>query len=138
MFVFFFKQMTAYEMRISDWSSDVCSSDLIDRPVPEHFGFDQVSVDNVGVMRDLVRELHLRGHRRILFIVRHKENIITVQRMQGLKDYVLNAGDGIEYFEIESGGDHDRFKSILARALDRYAPSVVIADRKSTRLNSRH
>src|SRR3546814_8354292 len=25
---FFFKQMTAYEMRISDWSSDVCSSDL--------------------------------------------------------------------------------------------------------------
>src|SRR3546814_2514342 len=28
---FFFKQKTAYEMRISDWSSDVCSSDL---PVP--------------------------------------------------------------------------------------------------------
>src|SRR3546814_4280910 len=29
-FFFFFKQKTAYEMRISDWSSDVCSSDLID------------------------------------------------------------------------------------------------------------
>src|SRR3546814_12963912 len=29
--IFFFKQKTAYEMRISDWSSDVCSSDL-----PEH------------------------------------------------------------------------------------------------------
>src|SRR3546814_20105016 len=28
MFFFFFKQKTAYEMRISDWSSDVCSSDL--------------------------------------------------------------------------------------------------------------
>src|SRR3546814_6139078 len=27
-FVFFFKHKTAYEMRISDWSSDVCSSDL--------------------------------------------------------------------------------------------------------------
>src|SRR3546814_17890881 len=27
---FFFKQKTAYEMRISDWSSDVCSSDLAD------------------------------------------------------------------------------------------------------------
>src|SRR3546814_5321755 len=27
-YVFFFKQKTAYEMRISDWSSDVCSSDL--------------------------------------------------------------------------------------------------------------
>src|SRR3546814_7945280 len=32
-FFFFFKQKTAYEMRISDWSSDVCSSDLIGRPV---------------------------------------------------------------------------------------------------------
>src|SRR3546814_2606191 len=28
-FFFFFKQKTAYEMRTSDWSSDVCSSDLI-------------------------------------------------------------------------------------------------------------
>src|SRR3546814_3357982 len=27
--MFFFKQKTAYEMRISDWSSDVCSSDLV-------------------------------------------------------------------------------------------------------------
>src|SRR3546814_11648001 len=30
MVLFFFKQKTAYEMRISDWSSDVCSSDLLD------------------------------------------------------------------------------------------------------------
>src|SRR3546814_4628602 len=30
---FFFKQKTAYEMRISDWSSDVCSSDLLGRRV---------------------------------------------------------------------------------------------------------
>src|SRR3546814_12791912 len=29
LFVFVFKQKTAYEMRISDWSSDVCSSDLM-------------------------------------------------------------------------------------------------------------
>src|SRR3546814_6748937 len=29
MYFFFFKQKTAYEMRISDWSSDVCSSDLM-------------------------------------------------------------------------------------------------------------
>src|SRR3546814_4658702 len=32
--VVFFKQKTAYEMRISDWSSDVCSSDLVRRSVP--------------------------------------------------------------------------------------------------------
>src|SRR3546814_6270749 len=31
LFVFFFKQKTAYEVRISDWSSDVCSSDLAQR-----------------------------------------------------------------------------------------------------------
>src|SRR3546814_1603137 len=30
--IFFFKQKTAYEMRISDWSSDVCSSDLAKSP----------------------------------------------------------------------------------------------------------
>src|SRR3546814_16671433 len=44
MIVFFFKQKTAYEMRISDWSSDVCSSDLfwkrqmveIDKIIGEH------------------------------------------------------------------------------------------------------
>src|SRR3546814_10342528 len=34
-FFFFFKQKTAYEMRISDWSSDVCSSDLSDELVME-------------------------------------------------------------------------------------------------------
>src|SRR3546814_4210433 len=32
---FFFKQKTAYEMRISDWSSDVCSSDLSEISSPE-------------------------------------------------------------------------------------------------------
>src|SRR3546814_5303054 len=32
-FFFFFKQKTAYEMRISDWSSDVCSSDLYGAPL---------------------------------------------------------------------------------------------------------
>src|SRR3546814_5613273 len=41
--VYFFKQKTAYEMRISDWSSDVCSSDLLIVGVGacqriEHFG----------------------------------------------------------------------------------------------------
>src|SRR3546814_3070526 len=39
LFFFFFKQKTAYEMRISDWSSDVCSSDLTApcvTPCPNH------------------------------------------------------------------------------------------------------
>src|SRR3546814_11693640 len=33
--MFVFKQKTAYEMRISDWSSDVCSSDLVERLLPQ-------------------------------------------------------------------------------------------------------
>src|SRR3546814_7513434 len=39
---FFFKQKTAYEMRISDWSSDVCSSDL-----EQNFDFDLLSPDKL-------------------------------------------------------------------------------------------
>src|SRR3546814_9527064 len=37
MCVFLFKQKTAYEMRISDWSSDVCSSDLLVRLESDKF-----------------------------------------------------------------------------------------------------
>src|SRR3546814_7573140 len=47
---FFFKQKTAYEMRISDWSSDVCSSDLprLD-PVGDGGAVDQVDAVEVLV-----------------------------------------------------------------------------------------
>src|SRR3546814_6132112 len=38
LFFFFFKQKTAYEMRISDWSSDVCSSDLAGGAAPRPAG----------------------------------------------------------------------------------------------------
>src|SRR3546814_13863519 len=38
MLFFFFKQKTAYEMRISDWSSDVCSSDLLERSLKSDGG----------------------------------------------------------------------------------------------------
>src|SRR3546814_8571614 len=41
---FFFKQKTAYEMRISDWSSDVCSSDL--NPLPYHLATPQQARDD--------------------------------------------------------------------------------------------
>src|SRR3546814_7160034 len=42
---FFFKQKTAYEMRISDWSSDVCSSDLVDIGVADHELLEDVVLD---------------------------------------------------------------------------------------------
>src|SRR3546814_11273896 len=46
---FFFKQKTAYEMRISDWSSDVCSSDLMRRR--------SAGDAEQGVVSDFLREL---------------------------------------------------------------------------------
>src|SRR3546814_6310590 len=51
-YFFFFKQKTAYEMRISDWSSDVCSSDLIARHVlQERVGRVQASDRHIGDVR---------------------------------------------------------------------------------------
>src|SRR3546814_5220544 len=56
-FVFFCKQKTAYEMRISDWSSDVCSSDLLARPSARFAAFARV------LYRDGARRVrhHARG-----------------------------------------------------------------------------
>src|SRR3546814_1001458 len=44
---FLFKRTTAYEMRIRDWSSDVCSSDL-PRPAPDHVAVDRRRVQKVA------------------------------------------------------------------------------------------
>src|SRR3546814_6967388 len=58
--IFFFKQKTAYEMRISDWSSDVCSSDLKrfamtvweEAPViaQRHLGMDWLRIGAFGLL----------------------------------------------------------------------------------------
>src|SRR3546814_8208628 len=54
---FFFKQKTAYEMRISDWSSDVCSSDLIGfHQIPDR---DTVTIDAPGDRRADLRVLEI-------------------------------------------------------------------------------
>src|SRR3546814_7692387 len=49
MYFFFFKQKTAYEMRISDWSTDVCSSDL------------PIVLDRRPFDRDLHADMHIVG-----------------------------------------------------------------------------
>src|SRR3546814_5132754 len=57
-FFFFFKQKTAYEMRISDWSSDVCSSDLQGLDADARMPLEQ------GVDADAEhRAHHVRGER---------------------------------------------------------------------------
>src|SRR3546814_3774538 len=65
---FFFKQKTAYEMRISDWSSDVCSSDLlardrlghVDRVLRHEIDADALRADQADDLLDLVGQ---RGRR---------------------------------------------------------------------------
>src|SRR3546814_20754826 len=51
---FFFKQKTAYEMRISDWSSDVCSSDL-----------DGVAAERPQLPRDRIEQLPVVAARKV-------------------------------------------------------------------------
>src|SRR3546814_5587081 len=59
--LFFFKQKTAYEMRISDWSSDVCSSDLRRDPAdddvhPGGIGVDGIGLHQLGIADHAVQE----------------------------------------------------------------------------------
>src|SRR3546814_6801727 len=58
-FFCFFKQKTAYEMRISDWSSDVCSSDLLARS----WSMDLPPPDDSGEIA-----VGVKGQRTILFV----------------------------------------------------------------------
>src|SRR3546814_5296143 len=50
---FFFKQKTAYEMRISDWSSDVCSSDLELKSITKKLSKDTILIEK---LRDILEE----------------------------------------------------------------------------------
>src|SRR3546814_10264460 len=58
--VFFFKQKTAYEMRISDWSSDVCSSDRLANGVVVA---DQHAVEAEFTAQIILQQRLVRGHR---------------------------------------------------------------------------
>src|SRR3546814_5993079 len=59
-FFFFFKQKTAYEMRISDWSSDVCSSDLDAEDDRPRLALLDLAEDQVGGAEQRVDGLALR------------------------------------------------------------------------------
>src|SRR3546814_2626666 len=58
---FFFKQKTAYEMRISDWSSDVCSSDLARHVDFQGPAIDADAVAEIGAAQDVVAAEHVFG-----------------------------------------------------------------------------
>src|SRR3546814_8663366 len=119
--------MTAYELRISDWSSDVCSSDLA------WIG----GVDAVDIGEDVaavcVQCGGERNRRRIGTAATERRD--PVSRRQSLK-----AGDHRDLPLIETSDQVLRLDTLDARlavhlvGLDRDLPT----DRKSTRLNSSH
>src|SRR3546814_2910079 len=128
-FVFFFKQKTAYEMRISDWSSDVCSSDLflIDLfyaglPLPE-------SKPGSGV-RDGKRRTHfhrfMRGvHERLRAHAGERDPLVAIARewRQQLRVLVLD-----EFFVSDIGD-----AMLLGRLLERmFAEGVVLVTSSNT------
>src|SRR3546814_10794581 len=78
-FFFFFKQKTAYEMRISDWSSDVCSSDL-------------VLINREHLERTSAMLLELPELTRAIFVLR---------RVEGLKVKDVAARLGISVTSVE-------------------------------------
>src|SRR3546814_10404176 len=99
---FFFKQKTAYEMRISDWSSDVCSSDLrinflaaTDEPAQE--------IDMRVYAADLTADLHdIRGHKDSHAHLYDPDNYA---HSQGLAAELREAGsDGIRYRSVRHEG----------------------------------
>src|SRR3546814_3593414 len=63
---FFFKQKTAYEMRISDWSSDVCSSDLM---VPFYDSWMLIETQDLTILN--VNDCILETPERLQTIKRH-------------------------------------------------------------------
>src|SRR3546814_5304605 len=98
---FFFKQKTAYEMRISDWSSDVCSSDLIEAlPATWLSGFGLrddmsdtlvIAISQSGTTTDTNRTVDLvRGRgAKVLAIVNRRGSDLTDKA-----DGVLYTSDG--------------------------------------------
>src|SRR3546814_6308172 len=100
---FFFKQKTAYEMRISDWSSDVCSSDLV-AELDDAAVLCVLAEDDVG---DLGRERReqpaLQGAQEL------RRGILRVDRV-GILVFVLRRRDaaqmrGIERVAADTGFD---------------------------------
>src|SRR3546814_6821737 len=107
---FFFKQKTAYEMRISDWSSDVCSSDL------------PIFMRTNGVHTSIVVPAASEGiDWRPLLRAGH------IGRPDLAGDY-LAIGWGREIFSADAGMGRSSSRRRAPRA----------GDRKSTRLNSSH
>src|SRR3546814_6341952 len=75
---FFFKQKTAYEMRISDWSSDVCSSDL----APENI-FYLTGLDHWGYFAPHMLIVPLQGE--VVLVTRAMERVTIANQVRNAR-----------------------------------------------------
>src|SRR3546814_16074304 len=96
--VFFFKQKTAYEMRISDWSSDVCSSDLSIRARLKPLRSGSTTTDtHGGPAMNLFRNL-------LFWIVLALVGALPAQLLLADPGYVLVRYRGLEYTTTLAAG----------------------------------
>src|SRR3546814_3710398 len=120
----FFKQKTAYELRISDWSSDVCSSDL--RPA-ERAGGILVDIGDVGAIA-LVRNIGVELAEIVDLEPRARRDRAAAIGERTHRPHVDRAAERLPDQRRVGGLVDDRAVQELRR----------IFDRKSTRLNSSH
>src|SRR3546814_6228121 len=147
-----FKQKTAYEMRISDWSSDVCSSDL--RQGGHGYGQDAgegaMSGDAAAlwprVSEGLRRDLGARTFDHWLKPVRFADyctlsGVLTLETASRFSANWINERFG-DRLELAWRHHLPAVRSVLVRAgspvAERGAVMAATPDRKSTRLNSSH
>src|SRR3546814_7466170 len=112
---FFVKQKTAYEMRISDWSSDVCSSDL------------QQAIAAMTLTQQAKAALTTDAN---------GELKPTTAFIDGVRKFALSVTD-LDIDLIDRVNPFSATYAVLAKAMD--AKTLLqVQDRKSTRLNSSH
>src|SRR3546814_9411305 len=119
---FFCKQKTAYEMRISDWSSDVCSSDLLNgdgRPEAVVTSYGTYCYGMTGQGYALLSKQPNGGWR-------------MMDGGQGIPKFLATKGAG-GWPDISIGGPGFCFPVVRWNGKE-----YAIQDRKSTRLNSSH
>src|SRR3546814_5907405 len=103
LFFFFFKQKTAYEMRISDWSSDVCSSDLATRlsgggaviVADEMVARDQLRLARHGCYAELSSAAALTGLELLLKdeVISPDETVALIATSNGYKELASDESD---------------------------------------------
>src|SRR3546814_5493651 len=120
-----FKQKTAYEMRMSDWSSDVCSSDLLPEFVPHTDARSWFAGNDALAETTAFRNSSLQG---AYFLLAARALGLDTGPMSGFD----NAAVDRAFF-----ADQPKVKSNFISTLG-YGDPASILDRKSTRLNSSH